>query len=228
MILRWVFLFLLLANAISLFWYAQQEEVSAKQQAEQPGGQTIRLLSEMPEGSLVLRNDSQGAVDSLENAVCLLYRGFKEKPQAQEVENILQRQGAITRLSVTEQDEVIAYSLNVTISSQLTTRLQHLEVLAEEGLLKPEQMDEVGLDLIVGRYKDVADAEQQQQRLLAQGVTAELAPEYRNSNRYNVAVVRGIDRNLSNKINEVVKNSYSWIKIEKKVCEGVASLRSSG
>jgi hypothetical protein len=56
----------------------------------------------------------------------------------------------------------------------------------------------------------------------AQGARAKL-PEWQEIGQYRVRLQSIIDEKLINKINDVLRDAYKSIKIEKKVCKGVAS-----
>ena len=224
--IRWVFLFLLLANAISLFWFAQQtESVKKADLPVEQKVQQIRLISEMPEGSLRLRkSENNSAKNDVEGFWCASLQGLTNEQNAVALRASLLKHGIFAEIQETLDSSVVGYEAVFTVPDELEARLYLLDFMEKNGVLSGDLEPESGLQLSVGSYEAEAQARALVTELSLQGVMASVRPLSADVQRYDVAIQARTDRKLSNKIKALVENSYSEVKIEKKVCEGVARL----
>jgi hypothetical protein len=221
--LRWLFLLLLLMNAVVLLWAAlmQRDTREAVPQLVEQGA-SVRLLSELDAGQLRELSQSQlqarsGAAQSL----CVSYVGLPARADAEQVAQLMQRYGLVP---VIEQEDIrlaagFELALNVPQDPQeriaLIERLQAVDVVPESS---PQ-----GTQLRLGRYDSEAEAEADAVRFRDTGLAPELKVLDRTQELFAVVLPVDSDRDLFNKINQVLEKSHPGIKIEKKVCKGVAT-----
>lgn len=207
--MRWFFLFLLLANAITLLWHSLHVApvVQAERQAE--ASIQLRLVSEL------------ASVDEIpKKSECFYFRGLEAEVEALAVSSLINEKGfvadVVSRLSSVE----YGYQLLVLLPERLELKLTAMDIIERHGgfLVEQDADDEY-------RFEEIADksvALSKMEMLRAEGLNVELQPRQKLIKYYDVRVKQSIDRKLPNKIKEVVKERYSLQKIEKKVCKGVA------
>ena len=224
--IRWVFLFLLLANAISLFWFSQQEGSANKSVTPvESQVQQIRLISEMPEGSLKLRKADSGSVENdAEDFWCASLEGLDNRKSAAALRASLLKRGVFAELQQLREESVYGYEVTVMVPDKLDARLYLLDYLDKSAVVPVEKEPEPGMRLLVGQYENEVQSQEVMGELSDQGLIVSVEPLSRIVQRYGVVIQARVDRNLSNEIKVLVENNYSGVKIGKKVCEGVARL----
>lgn len=220
--LRWCCLFALLANATMLLWYSSQISTSATRAEENIGSTgTLRLVSEINPKSLVWLKPRKSELYS-----CVEFTNFKSFVNAKAVQQLVVEEGFDAE--VLAEDKVIKYNYRIVLvlPDGLEDRLDTLDYLElQEGIELEEEA--LGFEYELMRFKNKQDAELKFSELQAVGISSQVKYDEGQQQRFTVRVFELIDRKLSNKIKEVVLESYSLEKNEKKVCERVASLKST-
>lgn len=211
--LRWLCLFLLLANAILFLWFSLQvEPKQAVVDAERDGLQQLKLVSEMtlPEGGL-----------SVASVKCTLFSGLETEVQAIALVQLIVSEGGKAAYKFLGDKRVATYALVINLPQDLQQRLTVLDILETNG--HNEIDDELlGYEYVLEGFSEKNAAQEQMAELARINVVSVVESRYSIKQNYQVVMDSSIGRILSNKIKEVVKEKYSLIKIEKKVCEGVA------
>ncbi len=210
---RWLFLFILLANAVVLLWFAVQQKAPGQGVKQEADLGRLPLLSEIDKTQLT-------RIDADSPTQCVRFAGFADEVSAIAVERFIQEQGFDV---YREQERTVAASseLVLTVPDGLVEKMQLLDLLEQQF---EQQVDEANFvyEYRLSGVRDQADANRKKQMLANQGVAAAVKVIERPIMQYTVIAVELSDRKLSKEIKEVVLESYSLQKIEKKVCEGVA------
>lgn len=220
MFLRWLFLFLVLANLLLLLWYSSfvTEQELAPASAE---GQlnNIRLLSEIEPAALKIK----GARQQVEPQECIYFSEFaKVEPVDWLVSQVL-ADGFVTE-TLTSSEIESRYVIKVEVSEASGIREALSEYLRQKRGIGINMQDlEPGALYVLGSYVDRSEAEKELQQVVISGVAAYLVLESVEDKRYTVVVHEEIERKLSSEIKGLVKKRYSGVKITKKICERVAS-----
>ncbi|PIE42575.1 MAG: hypothetical protein CSA47_00090 [Gammaproteobacteria bacterium] len=213
MLLRWVFLFTLLANAIVLFWYAvqkpelQQGEVAAF-------GHPLRLVTEMNPDVLVRKNVKQ-------TQWCSEFGGVDNQVKAAALVGFILEQGFQASYRADERRVVKGYEVVVTIPVALEQRLAAMDFIAAYEKQDIEEY-EPGFEYVLQGFVDRESAMEAVARLATLSIPSRVKVIKAVETQYVVTVIESGDRDLSKEIKEVVQERYSVVKNEKKSCEGVA------
>lgn len=213
---RWLFLFLLLANAIVMMWYSLQIPESKKQTVRQSvTANELKLVSEISADALSI-NVKRHEVES-----CTFFYGLETAAHGDALVSFVRENGfEAESLEYTELVEV-DFTVVVALPDSLNERLEVLDYLEQ---YEHKQLDEgvLGFEYVLTGFIDRESAELKVAELNAIGIQNELHSSQREEKTYTVIVSERFDRNLSNEIKEIVRETYSLEKIEKKVCERVA------
>lgn len=217
--LRWLVLFLLLANVVVLFWFSSfttEKNTNADNRPAQL--QSIRLVSEMDPSALVSRDRPKG---KNEPAYCVYFIGFESQVNAEAVIEFLREQG-INGTSIPGRKSSSSYIVETVVAQGLSDRMLLLDYMDSHGIDGEADELESGANLVLGRFSVESEAKAQLRQLDQLGLTSVMRIEKRWSDHISVMVYESVDRKLSKEIKEVVQERYSLRKIEKKLCEGVA------
>ncbi|MDO6594486.1 hypothetical protein [Neptuniibacter sp. 1_MG-2023] len=218
--LRWICLFALLANALLLLWYSvQAPRTVPRLESHSSDIDTLRLVGEINPQSLVwLSGDSD--VSS-----CVEFDGFKSRVKAGAVKRFVYEQGFASEIDEVRVQVERNHKVIVVLPAELNKRMEVIDYLeSSEGLESEEMFD---FEYVIAGFKGRAEAEEKLMQLKAAKIKARIEFEQVSELRFRVRVFEYIDRKLSNEIKEVVVESYSVEKNEKKVCQRVASIRST-
>lgn len=208
--LRWLFLLLLLANALLFFWYAQRQAVERPRSSASVGD--LRLLSEL----------SGDEVLPARERVCLTYGPLSSRTEAQRLIELL-RNEPVTAEAAGLPPAIIGYRLILPLPADTAARIRLLDDLARQGWV-PESR---GGQLSFGTFSDPRVL-QQTRGTLPQTIRSrtEVVPVRAANGVWQVYVKHLSGYEISNEINQLVQSSWPGIKIEKNPCEGVATPRS--
>lgn len=216
--LRWVCLFGMLANALVLLWYSSQIGMSVTRTEGGVGStDTLRLVSEINPNSLVWLKPKTSEIYS-----CVEFSGFKAVINAKAVLQLVMEEGF--EAEVLSEDKIIEHNYRIVLAlpDELEARLDALDYLEKhEGIELQERA--LGFEYVLMHFEDEQDAELKSSELHAVRISNQVNYDEEVQKRFTVRIYESIDRKLSNKIKEVVLESYSLEKNEKKVCERVAS-----
>jgi len=217
--LRWLFLFLLLANVVVLFWFSSFTTEKNKKADNRPEQlQSIRLVSEMDPSALVSRDRLKVKKDP---AHCVYFIGFDSQVSAEAVIEFLREQG-INGTTIPGRKSISSYIVETVVAQGLSDRMLLLDYMDSNGIEGEADELESGANLVLGRFSVESEAKAQLRQLDQLGLTSVMRIEKRWSDHISVMVYESVDRKLSKEIKEVVQERYSLRKIEKKLCEGVA------
>ncbi|GGO87684.1 hypothetical protein GCM10011348_41430 [Marinobacterium nitratireducens] len=220
--LRWLFLLLLLANAVVLLWAAMMRPDQSREPLPPPAdaGRELRLLSEVSSGALTLRPVQPQAAPS---NLCLVYEGFADRLAADQAAVLMRSNGLDPQVEVETEMLPDGFELVLDLPASSAERLALIERLDGLGIV-PEGRPDDGV-LKLGRFTGEGGAGDELERFGEAGLAPQLRPLERPRERFRLLIPAATDRELFNKINRVLENTQPEIKIEKKVCEGVASPR---
>jgi hypothetical protein len=215
--LRWVALFALLANAVLFLWYAIQVAPVADKASAAVDIDTLRLVSEINPKSLAwLQSD-------VETSSCVEFDGFGSRVKASAVKRFVYEQGFTSEIDQVRVSGERNHRVVVMLPTQLNERMKVIDYLARTEKRALDEM--LDFEYAITGFKDRHAAEKKLAQLKGAKIKARIEFDSVNQLRFKVRVFEYIDRKLSNEIKEVVVESYSVEKNEKKVCQRVASLR---
>lgn len=219
MMLRWLFLFLVLANVLILLWYSSFEtEEKAPVTSKSQQLDNIRLLSEMDPGALKLK----GVQAKSEPDECITFSAISQKPVVDWLVSQARAEGLMAE-AFAESDTESLYVIKVDVVDADDSRTALVDYLRESRGLEVGLQDlEPGALYVLGRFADRAAAEKELQQVVIAGVPAYLVLEKIEDTQYRVVIYEETGRKLSSEIKGLVAERYSGIKITKKVCERVA------
>ncbi|WP_415899441.1 hypothetical protein [Neptuniibacter sp. QD48_11] len=213
---RWLFLFLLLANAVLLFWHSIQLEPETNKTSEaRQQLNTLKLVTEMDQGALEKLKAEKSSQQE-----CLWFAGFETDVKAAAVTQFIVGLGGQAEYKAIEV-AVASYVVVISLPEDLKKRLALMDYLENKGL------SEVGDELLdfeysLEGYSNKELAVEQVKVLSSLAIDSRVEKRESTGTRYVVVMDASVDRNLSSKIKEIVKENYYFIKIEKKLCKGVA------
>ena len=214
--MRWIFVLLLLINALYFGWHMQKPSEQAMTDVLPANVARVRMLSEVDVSLLLPRQNIQESRQSW----CQVVSGLKTVAKAIELQQALQQRGVLAELRTEDKEQPLAYELivdrPVDAAEALLANLEQLDI-------NPEAITLNGSDrYIVGRFGSRTEANSALDRFVGlftpvvyQVVSKDVA--------YQVWVSTEMDDKTFSKINELSAFFPRGIKIEKKVCKGVAS-----
>ena len=243
--MRWLFLLLLLVNALYLGWQLRKPEVNDT--FVMPANVSrIRLLTEedasllLPRQSGVTPPESESLQQEVESAAesatisepssadetatrwCQVISGIEQASVATELQGRLAQQGLESTVVPVEVERVLAYELTLEKPVALQGQQALLENLAALGLSAEESRVKMKPVYIIGRYGSRAELNRARNELI--GLFQPDEYQVVSQDRlYDVWVETDSSVETGNKIKEVDQFFNSAIKIEKKLCKGVAS-----
>lgn len=225
-LLRWGLLFLVLANTLLFFWFSMQTGQGDRAQNKDAELQRLRLLNEFNAGELRLKQEAllPSAAGGEVADTCYEVSGYSDEPAATGLQQWLHAQ-QITAYIESER-VVLPEQYRLTLPAVISTseRLRLLDQLRRHGLEgQLADMSEMRQTLAV--YQNQRRANQAQSLLSLLEVSSEVASVSPFETRSRVLFDAAIDEILFNKIKEIVANSPSELKITKKTCTGVESLK---
>ncbi|GEM_PF-4234229 len=225
-LLRWGLLFLVLANTLLFFWFSMQSDQGARAGHEAGELQRLRLLNELSAKELRLQHAEVGEAlaDRASEAQCFEVGACTNEAAALDFQQWLQAQ-QITAYIESErvvQDEQFQLTLPAIVPT--AERLRLLDQLQQHSL-QGMQADMSDMRQTLAVYQNQYRAGQAQALLSLLEVQAEVVQAKPFETRFRVLFDGAIDEILFNKIKEVVANSPAELKIRKKTCAGVESLK---
>jgi len=208
--LRWLFLLLLLANALLFFWYAQQQPSGQETTASNQGN--LRLLSELPHDEILPARERE----------CLSYGPVPSQSDAQRLIALLADE-PVSATAMPLPPAIVGYRLTLPLPADAAARIELLDELARQGWV-PETR---GGRLSLGTFADLEALQRVRDTLSpALAERTEAVPNQASNGAWEVRVQHLSGYKIPNKINQLIRSSWSDIKIEKKPCKGVARPRS--
>ncbi len=212
--MRWLIVLLLLANVIVFAWYSQGVSPDRLVGSEDKG--VVRLLAEVNADDL-LRRDTGAAGESPKIELsCAVISGLYTDEEAAQVFEALQGYDLDGLLRDRRKDEVLGYEVSVS----LPLSVLQLERLRAEGftLRKFNQQ-------MVAQFVDFNAARDVRVRL-APEMEADISALERKTGGFEVWVSSYDQEKTASKIKLIAARLGLLLKIEKKLCKGVASTQS--
>lgn len=225
--MRWLFILLLLVNAVYFSWQMQSSEELHIAKPVPADVARLRLLSEVDQSLLLSRELPQQKVQevqevSLAQSWCQVIEGIASLNDAEELQLKLLAAGVESSISVSDEEQVLAYELIVRQPSAAEADVALLSNIKAMGLAVERIPLNGGSAYILGRYGKRSEVNQAQERL--SGVLrSEIYQVVSKDGLYQVWIDNDEVSETPNKINDLREYFQHGIKIEKKVCKGVAS-----
>ncbi|MCV6588778.1 MAG: hypothetical protein OIF57_07105 [Marinobacterium sp.] len=225
--MRWLFVFLMLANAIVLFWYASTQPRAQSDVVLDDTGLGLPLVSEMPESQLLARVDPvrQGLVSLTpsETVSCFVIGETYQLATAQRIMNFFSERGQNAFINQRALPRPIGHEVILAAPDGDAARLSMLSQLDQMGIEPESRMENGRLQFVVGTFveKEMASRQLRQLKRIRTGMRINTVSV--NDWSYSVQINGPFDHEISSKINGIVRKAYPSIKIEKKLCKGVAS-----
>ena len=220
--IRFICLFGLLANAVFFLWYSLHKPAQAVDGVKPVVGvNTLRLVSEIDPELLVYRKEKVGLSSS-----CVDFSGFDTRVSADAVRQFVYEQGFKSEIRERISKVVHGIRVIITMPNGLSERLGAIDYIEAYQGGRIAELD-LGSEYILVNIGGMDKANRISKELDAAHIKNRIEYSEEKEVQYTVRVFEGIGRKLSNEIKEVVQESYSLQKNEKKVCEGVASLRAT-
>lgn len=227
---KWVLIFLLLINVIVFFGFAMRSSAPRDSDVEVEQAFELRLVSEVAQESLIKIADlrPQGELQPwFVEGACILYGGVGKQKTADDIAGFLTEQG-LSPIILVQANAVKKYHLVVAVPTQLEAKLALESQFKAENISPPVVSINEKLLYQLGLYANTEEADKVRRELasvFAGSIALQVLEVLGFRNDYFVQLQDDIDRNLINKINDVLKLTYETLKIEKKVCKGVASIK---
>ena len=225
--MRWFFILLLLVNALYFGWQLRQVEPAMDGSVRNDVAR-IRLLSEVDTSLLLSRKTVFNSVEKeslpavAEGPWCQLVTGIRDSDTAESLVQKLQEAGQQAIIEPLDDERVLAYELTLpqpAAEAEQLALISNLRTLGHTAELI--DLNRKGV-YVIGRYPTRTEMNRARSLLVGlfePGIYQVVAKE----NHYQVWVEVAEGSESSNKIKQLAEYFPRGIKIEKKVCKGVAS-----
>ncbi|MGY8872376.1 MAG: hypothetical protein ACKVJE_18240 [Pseudomonadales bacterium] len=217
---KWLLIFLLLANAITFFGFVMIGKKTAdKVDVEIEQAFTLRLVSEVAEDSLQKRTGQKLSAVRASQALaeCIVYEGLSDQSIADGIAGFMVEQGLSPTILVLP-PESEKFQLVLSLPETMREKLLLVTPLRESGVLITPSRDFAASEFIIAEFLTRAAAQDKMNGLLMLAERLEIKQLPAVKMRHSIQLSVDIDRNLINKINDVLKNKYKSLKIAKKLC----------
>ncbi len=225
---KWLLIFLLLINVIVFFGFVMQgQEAPARPDVEVEQAFELRLVSEVAPDSLIKIAEQQEQGDAqawFVEGVCISYEGIKDQKSADDIAGFMAEQG-LSPIIFMQTVAAEKYQVLVAVPDETEARLALESTFQAKGISLT--LADINGEAVyqVGNYASAEEAEEARLGLLSVSIELQLREVVGTQSAFFVQLADDVDRNLINKINDVLKLTYETLKIEKKVCKGVASTK---
>ncbi|WP_428036928.1 hypothetical protein [Amphritea sp.] len=238
--MRWLFILLLLMNAIYFGWQMRQPQAS-NAEVIPPDVTRLRLLKEEDSSLLLPRSTQQPDAEPLTvtsaellpaeqqdrsrpaaGPWCQVISGIADEAVAFELQDRLEQQGVASVVAPVEVERILAYELTLDRPVRPDAQKALLDNLTALGLRAEEARLNARPIYIIGRYGSRAELNRAKSALIGLFQPEEYQVVSQES-LFEVWVEANSSVETGNKIKEVDQFLNSAIKIEKKSCKGVAS-----
>lgn len=225
---KWLLIFLLLINVIVFFGFVMQgQEAPARPDVEVEQAFELRLVSEVAPDSLIKIAEQQEQGDAqawFVEGVCISYEGIKDQKSADDIAGFMAEQG-LSPIIFMQTVAAEIYQVLVAVPDETEARLALESTFQAKGISLT--LADINGEAVyqVGNYASAEEAEEARLGLLSVSIELQLREVVGTQSAFFVQLADDVDRNLINKINDVLKLTYETLKIEKKVCKGVASTK---
>lgn len=225
---KWLLIFLLLINVIVFFGFAMRgQEAPARPDVEVEQAFELRLVSEVAPDSLIkiAEQQEQGDIQAwFVEGACISYEEIKEQKSADDIAGFMAEQGLspiifMQTVAAEKYQVVVAVPDEVEARLALESRFQTKGISLTMANINDEAVYQIG------SYASADEAEKARLGLLSVSTELQLHEVLDTQRAFSVQLADDVDRNLINKINDVLKLTYETLKIEKKVCKGLASTK---
>ncbi|WP_028470527.1 hypothetical protein [Neptunomonas japonica] len=217
---KWLLIFLLLANVITFFGFVMTNVKPVNRaDVEIEQAFVLRLVSEVAEGSLQKRPAQKlsGSRAGEVLAECIVYEGLGNQSIADAVAGFMVEQGLSPTIIVTPA-EGEKFQLVLSLPKRMRDKLLLVAPLRESGILVTPRRDFLASEFVIAEFLTQAGAQDKLNGLLMLAQRLEIKHLLAVKSRYSIQLSADIDRNLINKINDVLQKKYKSLKIVKKPC----------
>lgn len=217
--MRWIVSLLLLANVIVFAWYSQQDSEAVTSRDEDKGN--VRLLSEVNAEDLLRRDIVTADRTVVRNELyCGVVSGLYTSAQAEQLLEAIQVFDLNALLKDQRRDEVLGYEISVS----LPLVVPQIEMLQAKGFTLRQYSQQMVAQFVELNTAQVVLAQLEPE--LPVGVAAEMSALARKTGGFEVWVELPGGEETASKIKLIAAEMGLLLKIEKKLCKGVASARS--
>ncbi len=214
--LRWLLLILLLCNALLFLWYAQREQTATASSAfSQDQVTRLRLLHELSGGEVVRPLQLE----------CYQVGVFATENEAGQAAQLL----APIAMAVEQfpaPEEVAGYQLAVEIPSQAQAQRELLDRLAIAGWVPQTRQGRFLLGPFTGNRARAEAAVEQRALKEGLGLNSELQPVMQPGTGVLLEVEVSAGTEIGLAPSQLLLRGWPGIKIEKKLCSGLAQSQS--
>jgi hypothetical protein len=214
--LRWLLLLLLLCNALLFLWYAQRQQVQPDRGAEpQEDIMRLRLLHELTAGERAqpLQTD------------CYRLGVFASLAEAQQASRQLESTVLSVRLTDAP-DQIVGYHLAVQQPSESQAQRELLDLLALAGWVPETRAGQFLLGPFTGEQARLEALLEQDALNTALGLVSSLTPIVQPVKGALIEIEMPYGTEMSEASRRLLMRRWPGIKIEKKVCSGLAQPHS--
>lgn len=216
--MRWLFILLLLVNALYFGWQMRQQQDSQITVEQFDGVSRIRMLGEVDQ-SLLLPREAVAPDDARR---CDVLTGVKSLSVAELLQQRLQELQIRSVIKPMDEERVLAYELVLRQPSSEDAKHSMLQDLQRMGFgAEVAEMNQEAV-YIVGRYATRTELNRARDRMIGL-FNPDLYQVVSKRDLFEVWLEADAFEESANKINALKKYFPSGIKIEKKLCKGVAS-----
>lgn len=207
--LRWIFLLIVLANALLFFWYAQTYHFSRAETPKDFKPSVLRLPSELNPGEVLESRERE----------CAVYSPLASEYEASRLASVLEQQGYAVDFGLMP-EVADGVRLEIPLPADAQSRIRLLDDLARVGWV-PESRDGV---LVLGNYADEA-ALAKVRSSLPDNISkrARGREVMRQSGDFEVRTSYLAGYEIGSEIKQLISQSWPGVKFEKNPCEGVAT-----
>lgn len=216
--MRWLFILLLLVNALYFGWQMRQQQVPSAGVEQFTGVSRIRMLGEVDQTLLLPRQ----VLAPDDGRRCYVLTGIETLSVAELQQQTLQELNIRSMIKPIDEERVLAYELVLRQPLGPEARHTMLTGLKQLGLAaEPAQMNQQAV-YIVGRYATRTELNRARDRMLGL-FNPDLYQVVSKRDLFELWLEADAFNESGNKINNLSDSLPRGIKIEKKLCKGVAS-----
>jgi hypothetical protein len=222
---KWVLIFLLLVNVITFFGFTMLDNQSSRGVDVEPEQAfELRLVSEVSPQSLIKISDQKvlplAALSSSIDSQCLQYEGINDENEADKIVAFMVEQG-LDPVILVEYSVGASYALVLPVPLSGTSEKDLIERFRKNNIVIVPSNAVTGKFLTVGVYSNRVSAQKRMSDLSMLSSALEIKETNAADESYLIQLKGIVDRKLINKINDVIKNTYKLINIDKKECRGL-------
>ena len=217
--MRWIVSLLLLANVIVFAWYSQKSSDVAVRHDDNKG--IVLLLSEVNVDDLLRRDIVKAERSVARNELyCGVVSGLYTNTQAEQLLEAVRVFDLNALLKDQRRDEVLGYEISV----NFPLAVSQIEMLRAKGFTLRQYSEQMVAQFVELNTAQVVLAQLEPE--FSAGVVVEMSALARKTGGFEVWVELPGGKETASKIKLLAAEMGLLLKIEKKLCKGVASTQS--